>query len=107
MITKDPPPSQSVKTQPVKTPRFMRPKWCSPWVWQVFILIAGVATILVGVVLLPAPGPGSLVIYAGLGILATEFVWAKRWFILIGRWAKRLFIRFRIWVKQMWRRKKP
>jgi uncharacterized protein (TIGR02611 family) len=33
--------------------------------------------IVVGIVLLAAPGPGWLVIFLGLGILATEFVWAE------------------------------
>ena len=31
-----------------------------------------------GVVLLPLPGPGWLVIFAGLAILASEFAWAER-----------------------------
>lgn len=38
----------------------------------------GVAVIVAGVVLLPLPGPGWLIIFAGLGILATEFEWAAR-----------------------------
>jgi uncharacterized protein (TIGR02611 family) len=32
----------------------------------------------VGIVLIPCPGPGWLVVFAGLAILATEFVWAGR-----------------------------
>ena len=38
-------------------------------------IIGGLVTI-VGVVALVAPGPGWLIIFAGLGILATEFAWA-------------------------------
>lgn len=38
-------------------------------------VVGGVVTI-VGVVALVAPGPGWLIIFAGLGILATEFAWA-------------------------------
>lgn len=72
----------------------------SLWVWQLLILIAGIVTILVGVILLPAPGPGSFVIYAGIGILATEFVWAKRLFIQVGRWIKQVVLRVRVWFKQ-------
>lgn len=45
---------------------------------RVFILIAGVTVVLIGVVLLVMPGPAMLVIPAGLAILATEFVWARR-----------------------------
>jgi len=40
-------------------------------------VIGGVVT-LVGVVALVAPGPGWLIIFTGLGILATEFAWAAR-----------------------------
>jgi uncharacterized protein (TIGR02611 family) len=31
-----------------------------------------------GIVLIPYPGPGWLVVFAGLAILATEFAWARR-----------------------------
>jgi uncharacterized protein (TIGR02611 family) len=48
------------------------------------VLIVGVALMLGGVVLLVLPGPGVLVIFAGLGLLATEFTWAAR----LLRWAK-------------------
>ena len=40
-------------------------------------VIGGVVT-LVGVIALVAPGPGWLIIFTGLGILATEFAWAAR-----------------------------
>lgn len=42
------------------------------------VTVGGVLVILVGVVLLPLPGPGWLVIFAGLGLLATEYAWARR-----------------------------
>jgi uncharacterized protein (TIGR02611 family) len=38
-----------------------------------------------GVILLPLPGPGWVVIFAGIAVLATEFVWAQ----LVLHWAKR------------------
>src|SRR5215471_7834535 len=47
-------------------------------VWRVLIGLLGTAVVIVGAVLLPLPGPGWLIIFAGLGILATEFVWAQR-----------------------------
>lgn len=43
-----------------------------------FILIAGVTVILIGVVLIFTPGPAIVVIPAGIAILATEFVWARK-----------------------------
>ena len=48
------------------------------WVYRVAVAVAGSAVIAAGIVLLPAPGPGWVVIFAGLGILATEFAWARR-----------------------------
>ena len=39
---------------------------------------AGVATIALGVVLIPLPGPGSLVIFGGLTVLGSEFPTARR-----------------------------
>jgi uncharacterized protein (TIGR02611 family) len=38
----------------------------------------GAAVVLVGVVLIPLPGPGWLIVLFGLAILAAEFVWAER-----------------------------
>ena len=40
--------------------------------------VAGFAVLLVGIVLIPLPGPGLLVIAAGLFMLALEFAWAER-----------------------------
>jgi uncharacterized protein (TIGR02611 family) len=46
--------------------------------WRIGVTIVGVAVVAGGIVLLPLPGPGWLVIFAGLGILATEYEWAAR-----------------------------
>jgi len=40
-------------------------------------LIGGIVVIL-GIIMIPYPGPGWLVVFAGLSILATEFTWAQR-----------------------------
>jgi hypothetical protein len=45
---------------------------------RVGVTIAGFAVLLAGVVLLVLPGPGWLLIFLGLGILSTEYVWAQR-----------------------------
>jgi len=39
---------------------------------------AGSVLLIAGVAMLVLPGPGWLTIAAGLAILATEFVWARR-----------------------------
>lgn len=41
-------------------------------------ILFGFTTLALGVVMLVTPGPGWLVIALGLGILAAEFVWARR-----------------------------
>ncbi len=43
------------------------------------VAIAGFLVVLVGLAMIPLPGPGLLVIAAGLAILALEFAWAERW----------------------------
>ena len=47
-------------------------------VWRVIIgAIGGLITVF-GAIALVGPGPGILIVLAGLGILATEFAWAAR-----------------------------
>ncbi len=45
---------------------------------RVAVAIVGGAVLLAGLAMMVLPGPGVLVIIAGLGILGTEFVWAKK-----------------------------
>lgn len=42
------------------------------------VTIVGIVVLLAGIALLVLPGPGWLVIFVGLSILATEYVWAQR-----------------------------
>lgn len=42
------------------------------------VAVVGGVVLLVGLVTIPYPGPGWLIVFAGLGILSTEFDWAKR-----------------------------
>lgn len=45
---------------------------------RIAVTIAGFAVLLAGIALLVLPGPGWLLIFIGLTILATEYVWAER-----------------------------
>ena len=47
-------------------------------VWRVIIGVIGGGITVAGSVALIGPGPGILIVLAGLGILATEFAWAGR-----------------------------
>ena len=40
--------------------------------------LVGSVVLLVGIVAIPYPGPGWLIVFAGLAVLATEFTWAQR-----------------------------
>lgn len=46
---------------------------------RVVIAIIGGTVTLIGVALVILPGPAFVVIPLGLSILATEFLWARRW----------------------------
>jgi uncharacterized protein (TIGR02611 family) len=50
----------------------------NPGLKRVLVGVVGGLVTLLGVVALIAPGPGWLIIFTGLGILATEFAWAAR-----------------------------
>lgn len=42
-------------------------------VYRLVVGVVGLGIVVVGIVLLPAPGPGWAIIFLGLGVLATEF----------------------------------
>ncbi len=46
---------------------------------RVVVLVIGGSVVLFGMLLLVLPGPGLLVVFLGLTLLATEFVWARLW----------------------------
>ncbi|MFJ6379173.1 TIGR02611 family protein [Kitasatospora sp. NPDC092039] len=68
-----------------RAPAFVRRSPALHRVWQVAVFVAGLAVVALGVVMLPMPGPGWLVIFLGMGIWSTEFVWAQ----LVLRWTRR------------------
>ena len=81
------------------------------WVGQVFrmvvrtarrlgILLVGTGIIVLGIVLIPLPGPGWAVVIAGLAVLATEFTWAER----LLEFTKKHVMRWTDWVTRqaMW-----
>jgi len=62
--------ARTESTEPVTGPRRqMR---------RIVVLVVGGTVLLLGVVMLVAPGPGILTMLAGLTILAAEFAWARR-----------------------------
>ncbi|MFI6643166.1 TIGR02611 family protein [Streptomyces sp. NPDC050504] len=68
-----------------RAPHFIKRSRTLHLSWQVGVFIVGLAVVAAGIVMLPLPGPGWLVIFGGMAIWATEFVWAQ----LVLRWTKR------------------
>ncbi|MET7606859.1 TIGR02611 family protein [Streptomyces avermitilis] len=68
-----------------RAPKFIKARRALHLSWQVGVFIVGLAVVVAGVIMLPLPGPGWLVIFGGMAIWATEFVWAQ----LVLRWTKR------------------
>ena len=46
---------------------------------KIIIAVIGFTILIIGVLMIVLPGPAFIVIPLGLAILATEFVWAKKW----------------------------
>lgn len=72
-------------------------------VWRVFIGVIGGLVTIIGTIFLFAPGPGLLVLLAGLGILATEYAWAANAIRKTKSIAQTTSEKFRIplWVKYL------
>lgn len=68
-----------------RAPDFIKARRALHLSWQVGVFIVGLAVVGAGVIMLPLPGPGWLVIFGGMAIWATEFVWAQ----LVLHWTKR------------------
>jgi uncharacterized protein (TIGR02611 family) len=63
--------------------------------YRTLVGILGGGLAIVGLLLVPLPGPGWLVVFLGLAVLGTEFHWAKR----VAGWLKRALDRFWAWWK--------
>lgn len=64
-----------------------------PWlntVYRIVVTALGLAVVIIGLILVPLPGPGWLIVFIGLTILGTEFHWARR---LLG-WLRKILARF-------------
>ncbi|MFJ4471253.1 TIGR02611 family protein [Streptomyces sp. NPDC089424] len=68
-----------------RAPEFVKARRLLHVSWQVGVFLVGLAVVGTGIVLLPLPGPGWVIIFGGMAIWATEFVWAQ----LVLRWTKR------------------
>lgn len=63
---------------------------------RIAIGISGGIVTIIGIIAIPYPGPGWLIVFAGLAILATEFDWARR---LLDK-AKGKYDEWQAWLKR-------
>lgn len=75
--------------------RFKRRR-CTDITYRVVVTVFGGLVLAGGILLIPYPGPGWLVVFAGLAILATEYTWAER---VLG-YARDKYDRWNAWLKR-------
>jgi uncharacterized protein (TIGR02611 family) len=63
---------------------------------KVLVAIGGGLVVLIGLLLVPYPGPGWLIVFAGLALLATEFEFASK----VLHYAKGKYNAWSDWVKR-------
>ena len=66
--------------------------------YRTVVAVLGLVVVVIGLIAVPAPGPGWLIVFIGVSILASEFEWAQR----LLYWGKD---RLRDW--QHWLQSKP
>ena len=64
-------------------------------VYKIAIAIAGLIVVIGGLILVPLPGPGWLIVFLGIGILGLEFPAANR----LNAWIKMKLAKFWAWWK--------
>lgn len=59
--------------------------------YKVLVGVIGLAVMVIGLVLVPLPGPGWLIVFVGIAILGTEFPAAHRLNVYIKRQLRRFW----------------
>ena len=91
------------RLEPIRRARGRVRRLPGGWVvWRVSVALVGLIVVVAGIILLPLPGPGWLIVFAGIAIWATEFAWAKRLLIWTQQQVRDYSERIRSW----WRRRK-
>ncbi|MEO7261217.1 MAG: TIGR02611 family protein [Jatrophihabitantaceae bacterium] len=84
------------------------PKWLRPirdrvrrvpggtMIWRVLIGTLGAVIVLIGLALIPLPGPGWALVFVGVAVWATEFSWAQR----LLQYGRRVLRGWTEWVKR-------
>lgn len=64
--------------------------------WRAGIFLVGLVIVIAGIIMLALPGPGWLVIFGGMAVWGTEFVWAQH----VLRWTRRKVHEGTRWMKE-------
>ena len=62
--------------------------------YRVAVAVVGLVIVVGGLIAVPAPGPGWLIVFVGISVWASEFEWAQR----LLHWARRALARWNTWV---------
>jgi len=65
-------------------------------IWRVLIGTVGAVIVIIGLALIPLPGPGWALVFVGVAVWATEFAWAYR----LLRYGRRMLRRWTEWAKR-------
>ena len=65
-------------------------------IWRVLIGAVGAIVVVIGLALIPLPGPGWALVFVGVAVWATEFRWAYR----LLRFGRRVLHDWTEWVKR-------
>lgn len=65
-------------------------------VYRVVVGVVGALIVLLGLILVPFPGPGWLIVFLGVGIWASEFAWASR----LLHWARDRLRSWNAWLQR-------
>jgi len=65
-------------------------------VWRVLIGTVGTIIVVIGLLLIPLPGPGWALVFVGVAVWATEFEWAYR----LLQFGRRVLASWTDWVKR-------
>lgn len=65
-------------------------------VYRIVIGVVGTLVLVTGIIAIPYPGPGWLIVFTGLAILSTEFDWAQR----VLRSLRRRYDAWTVWLQR-------
>ncbi|PZS15319.1 MAG: TIGR02611 family protein [Pseudonocardiales bacterium] len=64
--------------------------------YRILVGVVGTVVLAAGILAIPYPGPGWLILFAGLALLGTEFTWARR----VLHWTRARYDAWTGWVRR-------